>query len=171
MASSINVTFPSGVSTYIADAAVYGGQQIYFSGVSLYQVDDCKIDYAVLYLNAYGGWDVFGFPVGKKTENFEQFDYNTSYNNNTLQFGKRRQLTEITPQWQLTSGWLSDEQAARFAKHLISSSQIYLQDIVEGKWYPVVITDKQAEYKNMRYSNALINYTLTVQASQDRIRR
>ena len=71
MASSINVTYPSGVSTYFAVATEYEGQRIYFSGVSLYQVDDCKIDYAVLYLNAYGGWDVFGFPVGKKTENFE----------------------------------------------------------------------------------------------------
>lgn len=171
MASSKSITFPQGVSTYVEEAADYEGQAIYFSGVCLYQVDDCKIDYAVLYLNAYGGWDVFGFPVGKKTETFNQFDYSTSYDNTTLDFGKRRQITEITPKWVLTSGWLDDAQAARFAKHLLSSSQIYLQDIAEGKWYPVRITDKQAEYKNMRYSNALINYTLNIEASQDRIRR
>ena len=168
---NISVNFPSGVSTYILEATPYDGMYIQFSGIPFYQVDQCKIDYAVVYLNAYGGWDTFGFPIGKKVENFNQFDYNTSYDNTTLGFGKRRQLSEITPQWELTSGWLTEEQAGKFAKHLISSAQVYLQDIAEDKWYPVVIVDKKAEYKNNRYSNALINYTLTVEASQDRIRR
>lgn len=169
--TNISVFFPSGVSTYIMEAAQYDGMYIYFSGAPLYEVTECKVDYAVLYLNAYGGWDVFGFPVGKKTEDFTQFDYNTTYDNTTVAFGKRRQISEITPAWELTSGWLTEEQAAKFAKHLISSAQVYLQDIAAGKWYPVVITDKKAEYKTNRYSNALINYTINVQASQDRIRR
>lgn len=170
--ASIVVQFPGGVSTYVMEAAEYSGQSIYFSGVPFYVVDECKIDYAVMYLNAYGGWDVFGFPMGKKVEDFTQFDYNTSYNNQEVwQFGKRRQISEITPKWQLTSGWLTEEQAAKFAKHLVSSAQVYLQDIAAGKWYPVVITDTSVEYKDNRYSNALINYTLNVQASQDRIRR
>lgn len=170
-AGTITVNFPSGVSTYIMEAAEYDGMTIFFSGTPFYQVDDCKVDYAVVYLNAYGGWDTFGFPVGKKVEDFTQFDYNTSYDNTTIGFGKRRQISEITPRWELTSGWLTEEQAAKFAKHLISSAQVYLQDIAAGKWYPVVITDKSAEYKTNRYNNALINYTLNVQASQDRIRR
>ena len=169
--TNIVVSFPSGVSTYIMDAAEYEGMYIYFSGTPFYQVDNCKVDYALMYLNALGGWDTYGFPVGKKVENFTQFDYNTAYDNTTIEFGKRRQISEITPQWELTSGWLTEEQAEKFAKHLISSSQVYLQDIVAGKWYPVVITDTKAEYKTNRYSNALINYTLNIQASQDRIRR
>ena len=168
---ALAITFPSGVSTYMVDAAYFDGASVYFSNNLFYRVDDCKIDYALVYLNAYGGWDTFGFPVGKKVEDFTQFDYNTAYDNTTLDFGKRRQISEITPKWELTSGWLTEEQAAKFAKHLISSAQVYLQDIVEGKWYAVRITDKQAEYKTNRYSKALINYTLNVEASQDRIRR
>ena len=165
------VYFTSGVSTYVAEAAEYDGMYIYIGGKAYYQVDDCKVDYSVVYLNAYGGWDTFGFAIGKKVENFTQFDYNTSYNNTTMEFGKRRQISEITPKWELTSGWLTEEQAEKFAKHLLSSSQVYLQDIVAGKWYPAVIVDTKAEYKTNRYSNALINYTVNIQASQDRVRR
>lgn len=169
--ATVNISFPSGVSTYVVDAADFEGMELFFSGRSMYKVVECKVDYALVYLNAYGGWDTFGFMQGKRTDNFTQFDYSKAYNNQTLEFGRKRQITEITPSWELTSGWLKEDEAERFAKHLIPTGQAYLQDIAAGKWYPVIITDTKAEYKNQRYSNALINYTLKVQASQDRPRR
>ena len=166
------ITFTSGVSTYVADGYDYQGKELYFSGISMYMVDiNFCADFAVTYLNAYGGWDVFAFPMGERTDNYTQFDYTKTYDNRGYGFGRMRQITEIAPTWKLTSGWLKPDEAARFVKHLLPSAQVYLTDIANNVVYPVTITDSKAEHKTQRYSNALINYTLNVKASQDLIRR
>ena len=163
----VTITVPSGVSTYVADAAQYDGAVIRISGETLYNVNFCG-DVALYYLNSKGGWDAF-LIQGKvlRTDRYAQGDFYKSFDNTTIEFGKKRWLNEIRPSWELHTSYLTDEQAERLVRNLLPSTQVYLHDLVNDKIYPVLITDTSAEYKT--YANQgekLVAYTIGVEASQ-----
>lgn len=161
------ITVPSGVSTYVSDAATYAGKVVFFSGVPLYDVTYCG-DAALYYINSAGAWDAF--LIGGKvlrTDKYTQGDYYKSFDNSTIEFGKTRWLNEIRPSWELHTGWLTDEQAERLVKNLLPSTQVYLHDLVDDEYFPVNITDTSADYKT--YENQgkkLVAYTIKVEGSQ-----
>lgn len=161
------LNFPSGVTTWVADAITYDGKIISYSGGTLYDVNYCG-DVALYYINAAGGWDAF-LITGKvlRTDKYTQGDYYKSFDNSTIEFGKTRWLNEIRPSWELHTGWLTDEQAERLVRNLLPSTQVYLHDLNEDKYYPVNITDTQAEYKTYaNQGNKLVAYTIKVEGSQ-----
>ena len=127
--------------------------------------------YGITYLNRRGGYDFFLFE-GRctKTDDYEVFKYNKTYDNNYNEFGSNRYMNITTPRWELNTGWLDDDESYRFAKHVVGSNQVYLQDIVAGKTYPVVITDISTEYKTFD-KNKMVSYTLTVVKSQEEFRK
>ena len=75
--------------------------------------------------------------------------------------------TTITEKYELNTGWLTDEQSKSFAFNVIPSSMCYLHNLAEGKIFPVVITNTEAEYKTRKTSDKRVNYTLNVTASQN----
>lgn len=165
--ATLTVNFPSGVSTYVVEAAQYDGRVISLSGKTIYDVNHCG-DVALYYLNAAGGWDAF-LIQGKalRTDKFTQGDYYKSFDNTTIEFGKKRWLNEIRPSWELHTSYLTDEQAERLVRNLLPSTQVYLHDLVNDIYYPVNITDTQAEYKTYaNQGNKLVAYTIKVEASQ-----
>lgn len=127
--------------------------------------------YGITYLNRRGGYDFFLFE-GKcyKSDEYDIYKYNKTYDNTTNGFGSNRYMNIITPKWTLNSGWLNDEESYKFAKHVVGSNQVWLQDLETGKTCPVVITDTQTEYKTFS-NNKMINYTLTVVKSQEEFRK
>lgn len=158
---------PSGVSTYVADALDYAGKKILVDGCELYDVNHCG-DVALYYLNAAGGWDAF-LIQGKvlRTDKYAQADYYKSFDNTTIEFGKKRWLNEIRPSWELHTSYLTDEQAERLVENLLPSTQVYLHDLVKDIYYPVNITDTSADYKTYaNQGNKLVAYTIKVEASQ-----
>lgn len=162
-----NISIPSGVSTYVADAVAYTGKKILVDGCELYDVNYCG-DAALYYLGEKGQWDAF-LISGKvlRTDRYAQGDFYKSFDNTTIEFGKKRWLNEIRPSWELHTSYLTDEQAERLVRNLLPSTQVYLHDLVNDKIYPVLITDTSAEYKT--YANQgekLVAYTIGVEASQ-----
>lgn len=160
------ITVPSGVSTYVFDALTYAGEKVLIDGCELYDVNYCG-DAALYYLNSRGGWDAFLLPYIKRVDKYTQQDYYKAYDNSTIEFGRKRFLTEITPTWELGTDWLTDEQAERLCRNLLPSTQVYLHTLDDDIIRPVVIVDNQAEYKTYEnQNNQLVSYKIKVEASQ-----
>jgi len=126
-------------------------------------------EYALYYLNRYSGWDSFLF-TGKCTRKdtisgqtlTQEYD-----NNNSLAFGLTNYFSQITPKWELNTGWLSDEQSSSFAFNVVPSPMVFLHNLAENDIFPVVITNTEVEYKQKTRQNRRINYVLNVTKSQD----
>ena len=124
-------------------------------------------DYVLYYLNARGGWDAFAY-TGRciRTDKVQQYTFNHSYNNNNSdEFEVGRYAAEITPQWELNTGILTDGQSAIYAHNLATSNKAYLHILPEGLIIPVVITDNSVTYKE-NTSKGVVSYKTTVKASQ-----
>lgn len=162
-----NITVPSGVSTYVVDAIHYVGEKIVISGKTYYDVNYCG-DAALYYLSKKGGWDAFLIEgLVKRTDKYTQQDYYKAYDNTTIEFGRRRFLTDIKRTWELNTGWLSDEEATRLAENVFPSTQVYLHLLDDDEILPVVITDTQVEHKTYEnQNNQLVSYKINVEASQ-----
>lgn len=168
----MTISVPSGVSTYVADASNYTGAAIRISGTTMYHVNYCG-DAALYYLNSRGGYDAF-LIEGKvaRTDKYAQQDYFKSYDNTTIEFGRTRFITEVTPSWELHTGWLKDDQAATLAKNLFPSTRVWIHTLEDDKTYPVVIVDTAAEYKKQKNNgDKLVSYTIKVEGSQTFDRR
>ena len=127
--------------------------------------------YGITYLNRMGGFDFFLFE-GKYSvsDNYDYFEYNRTYDNNYNGFGLSRYQNSYETTWTLSTGWLTDEESYRFAKHIMGSTQIWLQDIEKDKTYPVVMVDTATEYKKFE-GKGLTCYTVNLKTSQERIRK
>lgn len=141
------------------------------SGSYPYEVE-CG-DYALIYLNSYGGWDSLlleGTVVKKST--VTQYTTDKNYNNLKPQFELNRYISEIVDTYECNTGFFTDEQAANLSKNLIPSNEVYLQDLKEGTLIPVVITDTAITYQTYQTNGLqLPQYKINVKDSQTKIRR
>ena len=168
------ISFPSGVTTFVVNASEFNGQDVVVSGKTYYSVKNCG-RYAIYYTNAFGAWDAYLFESKKciRKDTLGSFEYHTDYlNTDPYGRGRRKYVTEVVPAWTLYTTPMTDEEAERFAKHVVPSQNVYLHDLDEDVLYPVVITDNTVDWKT-RANNGrkLITYTLNVKASQDIVRR
>ena len=168
----MTVEFPSGVSTYIVDAVEYAGSKVIVDGKEMYDVSYCG-DAVLYYLNSKGAFDAFLIEGEvKRIDRYAQQDYFKSFDNTTIEFGRNRFITEVTPSWELSTGWLTDEEAERLCRNLLPSVKVYLHLLDSDRILPVVITDNQAEYKTYEnQKNQLVSYKIKVDASQTSMRR
>lgn len=147
------------------------GAKTYYIGDKTYNVvDDCSVEYVVYYVNPWGGYD--WFPIrGKVTEKdtFTQYSIRQNYNNNTLEFGKKRYCNEITKKITLNTQWLREEESLRMW-YLLQSNVVYLHNINKNEIYPVVITATETEYKKRTKQSSRISYQIECEFSQSRTR-
>lgn len=124
--------------------------------------------YAMYYKQRNGGWSWFLFNKNtKKTDSFDKFYTDRSFDNTTLQFERNVYHSEITSDYELTTGWLTDAQSDNFAFNLLSSNRIYLHNLYTDELFPAVITSNEATYKTYEnQSKHLIEYKIKAQASQ-----
>ena len=165
------VELPSGVSTYTREAAYNAGKRLRIGDI-YYDIKYCG-DYCLYYLNAYGGWDAF-LIEGKVTEvdNNKFHDYDSLPTNTSIKPETNRYLVERETTWKMTTGWLTDDEAARLAKHLLSSPNVIMHDLVEDKLIPVVIKTNSAEYKTYLNNNRkLVSYSFEVTRAKTQLRR
>lgn len=129
---------------------------------------DCNGNWALYYLNRYGGWDSFlieGY-VSKKN-NFTRHNINRHYDNRKKDFGTTPYLTEITTAYEIHSGWLSEKESETLAENIFPSTRLYLHNLLTDDIVPIVVTDADVLYKNKHNSGRkLLNYTINVVASQ-----
>lgn len=133
---------------------------------------DCG-NYALYYLNAYGGWDALlidGAVLKKST--ITQYTTDRNVNNSRIEFEQMKYINEIQDAYEINTGFLTDEQAANLSKNLIPSKEVYLHIISEDKLIPVLITDTSATYQTYQTNNLQMpQYKINVKESQVKLRR
>lgn len=123
---------------------------------------------ALYYKNRKGGWDSFLIEGNwTKKDEYTKYTYNSSFNNNTLEFENGTYHSQVITSYQLCTGWLNDQESENLAFNLLSSNEVYLHNLCEDKVYPVVITDNTATYKTYKNNQRkLVNYQINCEESQ-----
>ena len=137
-----------------------------------YNVADCPSNYVLYYLNAYGGWDSLILQTCKITDNYTRSTAKQLYDNSSaINRGTLNYVNTIAQKYELTTGWLSDNQA-KLMHHLLGSTSVYLHDLTNDDITPINLTDSTCEYKSYRSNGGkLFNWTINAQLSQDRQRQ
>ena len=156
-------TTVSGPSGTVANSLTKGAYNV---------LADCG-DYALYYLNAYGGWDALlidGTVLKKST--IKQYTTDRNYDNNKIEFEQTKYINEIQDAFEINTGFLTDEQAANLSNNLIPSREVYLHIISENKIIPVLITDSNVTYQTYQTNNLQMpQYKINVKESQVKLRR
>lgn len=166
-----SISVGSGVTTWIKDVSEWEGCKLFVDTAYTYSIRYCG-DMALYYLNAQGGWDSFlieGDVI--KKDNYTIYEYNKSFNNQTIDFERNRYLNEIETAYELHTGWLSDRESDILAKNLLGSNKVYAHNLKTNKIFPVVITDTSVDYKKHKTEKKLVSYTINIVESQNKIRR
>lgn len=135
------------------------------------QVVDC-IRYVLYYVNAYGGWDELPIEGAvKEWREYNRHSLKRVYNNsNNLARGEVNYANEETRYWEMTTGWLTDEQAGRM-HHLIGTTLAYLYDISIDTYIPVVVADTSCETRAYSREGKPVFYTFTLREAREGMRR
>ena len=142
----------------------------YYIDGEIWKVKTCGADYVLYYINPWGGYD--WFPLDNKViiqDDLTQHTYSQNYNNTTMQFGKRRYLSEINRKYNVITGWLKQDESDRMW-YLLESNTVYLHNLNENKIIPVIIKDTSVEHKQKNRRQKIIQYTFTLEESQTRER-
>lgn len=183
---NVEITKTFGTSTPQTQAiSAYNEQKTYVSrATSNYSIkiktskeerifkDRCtNTNYAVYYINRYGGWSWMLFQ-GKnlKTDKTQQSTYKMDFDNNVgTEFNTKVYQNDVTETWQLTSDYLSDKQS-ELLKHLYSSPLVYLHDLEANKVMSVLVDTKSFDYKTYRnQGRKMFTHTIKVNGSQTKI--
>lgn len=127
-------------------------------------------DCGLYYLNKKGAYDLFVIEGNARTYDV----YNkTSYTQHTspknLVFSDVDISNRIETEYELVTGWLTDEQSEIVATQLLPSLSVYLQkgDTI----VPVNITNSKVEHKCFKNGRNLNQYTITCNSSKYRINK
>lgn len=145
-------------------------------GTRVWDVVECA-EYALHYVNAYGGWDsLLVTGNGKATDTIKHYETGvagttrtTDPDNNRT---RRNYVNDLTRKFTLHTGTLTEAQSRRM-HHLLESPVVFLQDLSEGtRIRPVVITGNTCEFKTYRNNgNKLMEYTIEAELAETRMRR
>lgn len=152
--------------SYILGGVVYNA--FAKQNIAGYTIGNYCTGYALYYLNRNGGWDSF-LPLGvcKRFDNYDRKNVTMSYDAMSLDWGKKTYNNQITPSWEINTGWLNDTESDNLARNLLGSNQVFVHDFNTDAIYPAILTDTQAEYKTfVNNGRKMINHTLRLDASQ-----
>ena len=98
-----------------------------------------------------------------KSEDFDRTVFNVEYENSSKSnIAKKVINNNITTKYTATTRFMTDEQAARFAKHFLSSPAVMLHDNVDDETYSVILDENSAEYKTFKSNGRQFNqYTFS----------
>lgn len=135
--------------------------------INTYHTNSCN-RYTLYYYNKRGGVDVMPLNGGlTKSEDFDRTVFNVEYENfpyNTI--AKKVINNNITTKYTATTRFMTDEQAARFAKHFLSSPAVMMHDNVDDEIYSVILDENSADYKTFKsngrqFNQYTFNFSLT----------
>ena len=136
--------------------------------INTYRTTSCN-RYTLYYYNKRGGVDVMPLNGGlTKSEDFDRTVFNVEYENSlNSNIAKKVINNNITTKYTATTKFMTDEQAARFAKHFLSSPSVMLHDNVDDETYSVILDENSAEYKTFKSNGRQFNqYTFTFSLTQ-----
>ena len=131
--------------------------------INTYHTTSCN-RYTLYYYNKRGGVDVMPLNGGlTKSEDFDRTVFNVEYENSSnSNIAKKVINNNITTKYTATTRFMTDEQAARFAKHFLSSPAVMLHDNVDDETYSVILDENSADYKTFKSNGRQFNqYTFT----------
>ena len=131
--------------------------------INTYHTTSCN-RYTLYYYNKRGGVDVMPLNGGlTKSEDFDRTVFNVEYENSSKSnIAKKVINNNITTKYTATTRFMTNEQAARFAKHFLSSPAVMLHDNVDDETYSVILDENSAEYKTFKSNGRQFNqYTFT----------
>lgn len=148
--------------TYPTATAVSVGGNAYKVGGGCHQ-------YALYYINAYGGWDTLAVLANtKETDAVTHYTTDKEYSNaQPYNRGRVNYVNELQHKYVFNTHWLTEAQSLRM-HHLLNSPLVYLHDVVANVIRPIVLTGSTTEYKR---DGKLYQYTIEADLAQDRIRR
>ena len=136
--------------------------------INTYHTTSCN-RYTLYYYNKRGGVDIVPLNGGlTKSEDFDRTVFNVEYENSlNSNIAKKVINNNITTKYNATTRFMTDEQAARFAKHFLSSPAVMLHDNVDDETYSVILDENSAEYKTFKSNGRQFNqYTFTFSLTQ-----
>lgn len=133
-----------------------------------YKVSESCNRYNLHYQNAMGGYDTISIDgrKDKRTDNLT-FDYYKARGNNQdiNQPQMNKYKVDITPQWELQTGWINDNESKKMY-NIFSSQNMWLEDTETGVIYPVYITNNNVVYKTFtNQGRKKYNYTFSITSS------
>ena len=135
--------------------------------INTYHTTSCN-RYTLYYYNKRGGVDVMPLNGGlTKSEDFDRTVFNVEYENSSKSnIAKKVINNNITTKYTATTRFMTDEQAARFAKHFLSSPAVMLHDNADDETYSVILDENSAEYKTFKsngrqFNQYTFNFSLT----------
>ena len=135
--------------------------------INTYRTTSCN-RYTLYYYNKRGGVDIVPLNGGlTKSEDFDRTIFNVEYENSSnSNIAKKVINNNITTKYTATTRFMTDEQAARFAKHFLSSSAVMMHDNVDDETYSVILDEKSAEYQTFKsngckFNQYTFNFSLT----------
>ena len=131
--------------------------------INTYRTTSCN-RYTLYYYNKRGGVDVMPLNGGLvKSEDFDRTVFNVEYENSSKSnIAKKVINNNITTKYTATTRFMTDEQAARFAKHFLSSPAVMLHDNVDDETYSVILDENSADYKTFKSNGRQFNqYTFS----------
>ena len=161
----------SGTAVFLPDA--WDNVDKITVGESTWEVITNCAEYALYYVNAYGGWDSLLIEGNTlEVDTLKRYTREVVYDNRDIQNrGIDNYVNEVTKGFTFHTGWLTGDQGERM-HHLINSTNVYMYDIARQQMIPVTIPTTTCEYKTFKnQGNQLVNYTIQVQIAQNRIRR
>lgn len=136
--------------------------------INTYHTNSCN-RYTLYYYNKRGGVDVMPLNGGlTKAEDFDRTVFNVEYENSSnSNIAKKVINNNITTKYTATTRFMTDEQAARFAKHFLSSPAIMMHDNVDNETYSVILDENSADYKTFKSNGRQFNqYTFSFSLTQ-----
>ena len=135
--------------------------------INTYHTTSCN-RYTLYYYNKRGGVDVMPLNGGlTKSDDFDRTVFNVEYENSSKSnIAKKVINNNITTKYTATTRFMSDEQAARFAKHFLSSPAVMMHDNVDNETYSVILDENSADYKTFKsngrqFNQYTFNFSLT----------
>ena len=131
--------------------------------INTYHTTSCN-RYTLYYYNKRGGVDVMPLNGGlTKAEDFDRTVFNVEYENSSnSNIAKKVINNNITTKYTATTRFMTDEQAARFAKHFLSSPAVMMHDNVDDETYSVILDENSADYKTFKSNGRQFNqYTFS----------
>lgn len=163
----------AGSGTAVFDLSEWGDvAKVTIGSKSFDVVSDCA-EWALYYVNAYGGWDSLLIEgLVSERDDLTRFTRKMEYDNRDIKNrGTQNYLNEIAKSYTLNTSWMSDEESTRM-HHLLNSTEVYLYNIGTGEMVPVVLNNTTTEYKTYKSNGArLVNYQIDATVAQERIRR
>lgn len=156
--------------SYIIPMGDYpGAARVVYKGRTWLASKRCP-QYALYYLNAYGGWDAL--PVEGKTVKADSLTHYTTervYNNTQPSArGKVNFLNEMKRTYEFHTGWLTAAQG-ELMHHLLNSPSVFMHDLTSDMIWPLVLTGSVTEYKDTH--GILHSYKIEAELAQNRMRR